>query len=217
MFIAIEGPDGVGKTSIINELDKVMEFVRITEPTGEYRQKIKDIIDTKWEDLTVSEHREVLNLVLKSRKENLHNRILPSILTGVNVITDRWSLSTSVYQIYPMMKRLGLIQGLYENDVKRVIEQTRNYEGTNCACVSPDIYVLVQRKTNNPSPRTKFLQHLYNSLFLYSTKAGRSIPYVLINEGDINNVVKKLKEFLLTQTIHTNENYQDYYDLFLND
>lgn len=96
-LIAIDGPNGVGKTTIINELKKELEKRRIDtcftkEPTEnelgcfvrEYAEKCDGI--------------SVACLVAADRYQHLKDEIVPQLEKGKIVITDRYVLSSLILQ-----------------------------------------------------------------------------------------------------------------------
>ncbi len=97
LFIAVDGPSGVGKTSLIQhiqcELDKCGIKVYCTrEPTdtnyGDFVRTSAEILDK--ESLTC--------LVASDRYFHLENDIIPRLKNGEIVITDRYILSSLVFQ-----------------------------------------------------------------------------------------------------------------------
>lgn len=101
LFITFEGPDGCGKTSIINLLkeyykdNKKILFTR--EPGGTViSEKIRDIIlSTK--NLEMSKRTEAL-LYAASRAQHVDEFIKPNLEKGKIIISDRFVLSSLAYQ-----------------------------------------------------------------------------------------------------------------------
>ncbi|MBO5337701.1 MAG: dTMP kinase [Lachnospiraceae bacterium] len=96
-LVAIDGPNGVGKTTIIQELKKELEKREIDtyftkEPTGnelgcfvrEYAEKSKGI--------------SIACLVAADRYQHLQDEIIPQLEKGKIVITDRYILSSLILQ-----------------------------------------------------------------------------------------------------------------------
>jgi dTMP kinase len=99
-FIVLEGCDATGKSSIIERLKQDLNpnqtlFIKdpgFTEIGGKIREILLDINN---ENLSpVSE----LMLYLASRAQLVHEVIEPNILLGKTIISDRFTLSTLVYQ-----------------------------------------------------------------------------------------------------------------------
>lgn len=103
LFITIEGPDGAGKTSVINELYPRLQLiakkgiVKTREPGGaKIAEKIRRIIlDPKNEEM--DERTEAL-LYAASRRQHLVEVILPALEAGKIVICDRFVDSSLAYQ-----------------------------------------------------------------------------------------------------------------------
>ena len=103
LFITIEGPDGAGKTSVINELDPRLQLiakrgiVKTREPGGvKISEKIRQIIlDPQNEEM--DERTEAL-LYAAARRQHLVQVILPALSAGKIVICDRFVDSSLAYQ-----------------------------------------------------------------------------------------------------------------------
>lgn len=102
LFVTLEGPDGSGKTTILERvnallIDKRIEAVLTREPGGtKIAEKIRDVIlDTKNEGM--SDRCEAL-LYAASRADHTENLIMPAIERGELVLCDRYVLSSLAYQ-----------------------------------------------------------------------------------------------------------------------
>ncbi|WP_302373107.1 dTMP kinase [Enterococcus asini] len=103
LFITIEGPDGAGKTSVINELYPRLQLiakrgiVKTREPGGvKISEKIRQIIlDPQNEEM--DERTEAL-LYAAARRQHLVQVILPALSAGKIVICDRFVDSSLAYQ-----------------------------------------------------------------------------------------------------------------------
>lgn len=102
-FISIEGPDGAGKTSVVQALvaklqaEGVTEIVTTREPGGikiaeQIRQVILDVDNTEMDART-----EAL-LFAASRRQHLVEKILPALEAGKLVFCDRFVDSSLAYQ-----------------------------------------------------------------------------------------------------------------------
>lgn len=102
-FISIEGPDGAGKTSVVQALvaklqaEGVTDIVTTREPGGikiaeQIRQVILDVANTEMDART-----EAL-LFAASRRQHLVEKILPALEAGKLVICDRFVDSSLAYQ-----------------------------------------------------------------------------------------------------------------------
>lgn len=103
IFITIEGPDGAGKTSVINELFPRLQLlakegiIKTREPGGiRIAEKIRQIIlDPRNEEM--DERTEAL-LYAAARRQHLVEVILPALNEGKIIICDRFVDSSLAYQ-----------------------------------------------------------------------------------------------------------------------
>ncbi|MGL4361821.1 MAG: dTMP kinase [Cellulosilyticaceae bacterium] len=115
LFIALEGGEATGKSTTAKVLKERLEklgyeVVVTREPGGiPSAENIRNAIM----DYEVDAKTELL-LYLAARREHLVNKVIPSIEKGKIVITDRFHISTIVYQGYA--RRLG------EDTVRRLNE-----------------------------------------------------------------------------------------------
>lgn len=102
LFIALEGPDGSGKSTITKLLSdylrkKGIDFIMTREPGGtSISEEIRDIILDK-ENTNMSGETEAL-LYAASRGQHIHEKIVPSLKQGKLVLCDRFVLSSLAYQ-----------------------------------------------------------------------------------------------------------------------
>lgn len=105
LFISFEGPDGAGKTSVLEALvpllqEKIGETVVTTrEPGGiaiseKIREVILDVAHTNMDDKT-----ELL-LYIAARRQHLVEKVLPALAAGHLVLVDRFIDSSVAYQGY---------------------------------------------------------------------------------------------------------------------
>lgn len=101
MFITIEGPDGVGKSTVINGLLKYNpDAIYIREPGTTWAgEKIREILlnTNPYDDLEKSSE---LLLFVTSFAETSSKLIRPALKERKMVIADRWFYSTIAYQLY---------------------------------------------------------------------------------------------------------------------
>lgn len=102
IFISLEGPDGAGKSSVLEALIPILEakgqaFVTTREPGGvAVAEKIRDVVlDPKHTE--IDEKTELL-LYIASRRQHLVERILPALDRGEMVLVDRFIDSSMAYQ-----------------------------------------------------------------------------------------------------------------------
>jgi len=99
-FIVVEGLDGSGKTEVINRLKlDFPNFLYTREPGGsEFGEMIRSVLlDAK------SKNVPPLPLLLgfmSSRASHIEEMVLPALLNGKNVISDRFDTSTFAFQLF---------------------------------------------------------------------------------------------------------------------
>ncbi len=127
MFIAIDGPDGTGKTTLAKMLtealsDRGRDAVYTFEPThSPLGKQIREIIKTS-ADPTL-----VLDLFLKDRTDHIENFITPALAEGKTIVCDRYKLSTICYQ------------ETATNPMEKLIEKSKDF-------IDPDIYFVIYFK-----------------------------------------------------------------------
>ncbi len=112
-FIAIEGPDGSGKSSIIRELQNYVgnnnlrvKFTR--EPGGtKISEKIREILLDP-ENSEMTEYTEAY-LYAAARIQHTEEFILPNLKDDFHVISDRYAMASVAYQGYGRNKNVDLI------------------------------------------------------------------------------------------------------------
>ncbi|MEL5938746.1 dTMP kinase, partial [Tetragenococcus halophilus] len=95
LFITIEGPDGAGKTSVLNELFPRLQFasekemIKTREPGGgKIAEKIRDLIlDPAYGEM--DDRSEVL-LYAAARRQHIVDVISPALNNGKIVLCDRF-------------------------------------------------------------------------------------------------------------------------------
>lgn len=104
LFIAIEGPDGCGKSTLINSLKQVFKDAVFTfEPGGtEFSNKVRTLIK---ESENISCETEMF-LFCASRRDHIEKVIKPNLEMGKLIISDRYVFSSYVYQ--GMLGDIGL-------------------------------------------------------------------------------------------------------------
>ncbi len=103
-FIALEGTEGVGKSTQVKLLCEYLErenipYVLTREPGGcDISEKIRNII-LDGNNVTMTDQTEAL-LYAASRTQHLEEVILPSLAEGKLVVCDRYVFSSIAYQGY---------------------------------------------------------------------------------------------------------------------
>ncbi|MBF0779975.1 MULTISPECIES: dTMP kinase [unclassified Granulicatella] len=105
VFITIEGPDGAGKTTLINQLIPVLsevlkvELLSTREPGGNaIAEKIRALILDP-NHIQMDARTEAL-LYAASRRQHLVDKIIPALNQGKMVLCDRFVDSSIAYQGY---------------------------------------------------------------------------------------------------------------------
>ncbi|WP_426348249.1 dTMP kinase [Alloiococcus sp. CFN-8] len=104
LFITFEGPEGAGKTTIVEALKRYTEANGISciytrEPGGiSISEQIRDII-LKEENTLMDGKTEAL-LFAASRRQHLVEKVIPALKSGKIVVCDRFIDSSLVYQGY---------------------------------------------------------------------------------------------------------------------
>lgn len=99
-FITFEGPEGSGKTTVIDsvyrKLSETREVIKTREPGGiPISEKIREILLDKGNDM---DGRTEALLFAASRRQHLVERVIPALETGKIVLCDRFIDSSLAYQ-----------------------------------------------------------------------------------------------------------------------
>lgn len=115
-FIVFEGPDGSGKTTILNKVNEILiskgyKTNLLREPGGTFiSEKIRDIIIDN-ENINMDAKTEAL-LFAASRAQLVSEKIKPLIEAGEIILCDRFVLSSLTYQ--------GVGRGLGIDEIKAI-------------------------------------------------------------------------------------------------
>lgn len=115
-FIVFEGPDGSGKTTILNKVNEILiskgyKTNLLREPGGTFiSEKIRDIIIDN-ENINMDAKTEAL-LFAASRAQLVSEKIKPLIDAGEIILCDRFVLSSLTYQ--------GVGRGLGIEEIKTI-------------------------------------------------------------------------------------------------
>lgn len=123
IFITLEGGEGSGKTTIINEIEKHLSLhgystVTSREPGGvDIAEQIRSVI-LNVNNVKMCSQTEAL-LYAAARMQHLHEKVIPALNEGKAVICDRYLDSSLVYQ--------GIARGLGIDDVLKANCFALNY------------------------------------------------------------------------------------------
>lgn len=130
-FITFEGTEGVGKTTLINNLEKVLterglDFIRTREPGGSpFAEELRKILINP--DIKMVDDSELL-LMFSSRADHVEKTILPALNSGKWVLCDRFTDSSFAYQGFGRghgnPQALAKVQFLIDNFVPRLPDRT---------------------------------------------------------------------------------------------
>lgn len=126
MFITIDGPDGVGKTTVANLLvqkiqNAALQAVYTAEPSKlETGVEIRRIL----RDGTPEEAEKLADLFVEDRRLHLAKEIEPWLQQGIYVVCDRYKYSTISYQ---------QLQG--NADVEKLIEMNAGFKKPDIAFI----------------------------------------------------------------------------------
>lgn len=101
LFIAVEGIDGMGKSTQLAQLEQYLEaqgfpVKRTREPTDSaYGREIRRIASEGRDGITLDEE---LNLFIQDRELDVRENILPALEAGAVVLVDRYFYSNIAYQ-----------------------------------------------------------------------------------------------------------------------
>ena len=104
VFISLEGPEGAGKTSVLEALlpqlkERGCELLTTREPGGvAISEKIREVILDK--SHTQMDSKTELLLYIASRRQHLAEKVLPALERGTWVLQDRFIDSSVAYQGY---------------------------------------------------------------------------------------------------------------------
>lgn len=118
LFITFEGPEGAGKTTIINMitdefLKRDLNFISTREPGGiRIAENIRNIILNP-ENIEMDKRTEAL-LYAAARRQHLAEKVLPALEEGKIVLCDRFIDSSLAYQ--------GVGRGIGIDEIYRINE-----------------------------------------------------------------------------------------------
>ena len=135
-FLVIEGIDGCGKTTLVQSLFQEMQknkipVCKLLEPTKDsiWGIEVRSMLQTlSTTNINKSLNEKMLMLYKQDRLWNLSNNIQPNIKNGINIIQDRYFLSTAAYQ---------------SQDIN-MIDTIMNDYLSNSEIIKPDIIIFLE-------------------------------------------------------------------------
>jgi len=203
-FIVLEGIDGCGKTTQINELfkwlpksgliNKNTSLIKTREPGGSILgREIRDMI-LKNNKLNSPSILTELLLYSADRAEHISKIILPSLQNGNWIISDRFSGSTLAYQGYGRGISIDIIQ-----ELENIVCQNIRPDLTFFLEISPEESIL--RRKNKVADRIEsegleFLKKVNNGFKLIALKNDWEI---IKASEDLNSISRQIQKSLINK------------------
>ena len=127
----LEGPDCVGKTSIVKFLEQTLmrlgkQVLLVREPGGtDFGEAVRVLL--KSDNVPMNKYTQMLSF-MAARSQVYSDVIIPALLQGTTVICDRGLVSTVVYQ--------GYMQHIHEEMILQINEKVTQY-------TSPDLQLIL--------------------------------------------------------------------------
>lgn len=116
LFITFEGPEGAGKTTVLQQIAARLEGENILftrEPGGiEIAEKIREVILNK-AHTAMHERTEAL-LYAAARAQHFFEKVEPALQAGTHVLCDRFIDSSLAYQGYARGIGMSAVKGINE-------------------------------------------------------------------------------------------------------
>ncbi|PIM79202.1 dTMP kinase [Fusobacterium pseudoperiodonticum] len=190
-FVAIDGPNGVGKTTLLEEIEKIIkskniQLYKTKEPTnsilGNFIREISEEINGD----------TLACLVSADRYEHLKNEIIPELEKGKIVITDRYVLSSLILQV---------IDGVKENFILNL----------NSQIIKPDLQLaifadekVIQERLDQRETLTRFEKNNQSKKEINNMKKGieklrkLNIEVLCINNNnDLEYNANKIADYII--------------------
>ncbi len=203
-FIVLEGIDGCGKTTQINELSKWLPksglinknrtLIKTREPGGSILgREIRDMILNNHKSYSPSILTELL-LYSADRAEHISKIISPALQDGNWIISDRFSGSTLAYQGYGREINIDIIKKL-----ENIVCQNIKPDLTFYLEISPEESIL--RRKNKVADRIEsegleFLQKVNNGFKLIAVENNWEI---IKASDDVNSISKQIQTSLINK------------------
>ena len=203
-FIVLEGIDGCGKTTQINELSKWLPksglinknatLIKTREPGGSILgREIRDMILKNNESNSPSILTELL-LYSADRAEHISKIILPALQNGNWIISDRFSGSTLAYQGYGREINIDIIKKL-----ENIVCQNIKPDLTFFLEISPEESIL--RRKNKVADRieSEGLEFLKKVNHGFKIIALENKWEIIKASEDLNSISKQIQTSLINK------------------
>lgn len=200
-MIAIEGPDGAGKSTLMQALGQRMEERGLSVELGRQpggtpaAEAIRELLLNPKVEMTALTQ---VYLFMASRTEYLETRVRPALLAGRTVICDRLDLSTIFYQTVEMKHSLIERYGISTETAKQVVAFHKKIQeiSRNSAEDIPLRYIILdaddevlnarrpQSATDRFESREKGFQKDMRSFYRQYAQAHANDPDVMSVRGD---------------------------------
>ena len=203
-FIVLEGIDGCGKTTQINELSKWLPksglinknrtLIKTREPGGSILGRdIRDMILNNHKSNSPASLTELL-LYSADRAEHISKIILPALKDGNWIISDRFSGSTLAYQGYGREINIDIIKQL-----ENIVCQNIRPDLTFLLEISPEESIL--RRKNKVADRIEsegleFLNKVNNG---FKAIAIENNWEIIKASDDLNSISKQIQNSLINK------------------
>ena len=203
-FIVLEGIDGCGKTTQINELfkwlptsgliNKNATLIKTREPGGSILgREIRDLILNNNKSNSPSSLAELL-LYYADRAEHISKIILPALQNGDWIISDRFTGSTLAYQGYGREISIEIIKQL-----ENIVCQNLSPDLTFFLEISPEESIL--RRKNKVADRIEsegleFLKKVNHGFKLIALENNWEI---IKASKDVNSISKQIQTALINK------------------
>jgi len=203
-FIVLEGIDGCGKTTQINELSKWLPksglinnnatLITTREPGGSIvGREIRDLILNNNKSNTPSNLTELL-LYSADRAEHISKIILPALQKGNWIISDRFSGSTLAYQGYGREINIDIIKKL-----ENIVCQNIRPDLTFLLDISPEESIL--RRKNKVADRieSEGLEFLKKVNHGFNVIALENNWEIIKASEDLNSISQQIQTSLINK------------------
>ena len=193
ILLVFEGVDGVGKTTLVNRLQRVLRSKGVRCRTASFPGKTPGTLgahvyalyhDPKKFNVSSISQTALQLLVTAAHVEAIELLVRPSLEKGITVILDRYWWSTWVY---------GKASGVTDSTLSKLIEiEEMSWNDHQPAALFFLTRRTRSRKRKGDTKQDYQLNKLYKSLVERELKTGRHPIFVVTNDGSIENAMSQL-------------------------